>query len=316
MLSLKMKTSILCLSVFFLNGANAQVIFQDDFNDGNANGWNETRGTWIVASGEYIGYQQAPDNDLYTKTGESNWSNYTFEAQMKFVPATPDDWNDFGLLFYDQGTEYIRFTLGNADGPPTARISYDKYDGQEYNTAAELATIVSEPTMISDTWYNVRLSIYNDCVYAYVNDVLVAYADNLPFTHGNIGLVADDPTVYFDNIVVASNTPVAAEVDIVPDTIRTNTKQLACNIWPPEGYSVEQIDTDSIRLSAGAYPIHPRQAATRSKQQKVTAKFATSELSLISGDTLDLTISGMLIDGTPFADSDSVVVVEKGGKPH
>jgi len=208
MISHRIKIRILLLSVFILNGANAQVIFEDYFTDGTADQWTEMRGNWDVINQEYTGYLDAPSpaSDLYTKTGDMSWSNYIFEAQMKFVLTKPE-WNDFGLVFYDQGNEYIRFTLGNEEAPPTARISYQKYNTSsgEFETVEELATVVSEPLMVSGAWYDVRLSVYNDYVYAYVNDILVAYADNLPLTHGNIGLIADDATVSFDNIVVTNN---------------------------------------------------------------------------------------------------------------
>ena len=318
MISRRIKICILLLSVFILNGTNAQVIFEDYFTDGTASQWNGIRGSWEVINQEYIGYLDAPGpaSDLYAKTGDMNWTNYIFQAQMKFVLAAPE-WNDFGLVFYDQGNEYIRFTLGNEEAPPTARISYQKSDtsSDEFETIEELATVVSEPLMVSGVWYDVRLSIYNDCVYAYVNDILVARADNLPFTHGDIGLLADDATVYFDNIIVTNNTPVAAVTDIVQGTIRTNTKQITCNILPPEGYYAEQIDTDSIRLNDGTFLIHAKQVSVKRKQQMLVAKFSTSQLPLVSGDILNLSISGMLIDGTPFAGSDIVEVVSKG-KPN
>jgi hypothetical protein len=102
----------------------------------------------------------------------------------------------------------------------------------------------------------------------------------------------------------------AVTIGIVQDTISSKTKTITCNIWPPSGYDVTQIDTSSILLNA---TIQPVQISVRRKQQMLVVKFPTSELSLVPGQ-LELSISGELIDGTPFEDSDTVTVVQKGGK--
>ena len=100
-------------------------------------------------------------------------------------------------------------------------------------------------------------------------------------------------------------------VDIVPDTISTKTKTITCNIWPLDGYDVTEIDLDSIRLNT---EIEPVRVSVRRKQQMLVVKFPTSELTLEPG-TLELTVSGELTDETPFEGTDSVEVVQKGGKP-
>jgi len=46
----------------------------------------------------------------------------------------------------------------------------------------------------------------------------------------------------------------------------------------------------------------------------LVVKFPTSGLTLEPGP-LELTVSGELTDGTTFEDSDTVEVIEKGGKP-
>lgn len=103
-----------------------------------------------------------------------------------------------------------------------------------------------------------------------------------------------------------------AAIDIVPDSISTRTKTITCYIWPPDGYDVTQIDQSSIRLEGSIVPLR---TSVRSSQQMLVVKFPTSGLSLEPG-LLELFVSGKLTDETPFAGSDSVVVVKKGGKPN
>ncbi len=187
----------------------AAVLLQDDFSDGNADGWTVVLGTWSVLSGEYVGVSEDPDDnrDMLVTTGGSEWSSYTFRARMKLVPPE-SEFNDFGLVFCVQGDEFIRFTLGaEAEvSPPTARISHFAYipAQAEYDSVADLTHHVSEPTMVVGQWYDVSLCLYEDNVSAYVDNRLIAHADNLPLTQGYIGLMADTPTAYFDDVQVTT----------------------------------------------------------------------------------------------------------------
>jgi hypothetical protein len=100
-------------------------------------------------------------------------------------------------------------------------------------------------------------------------------------------------------------------IDIAPDTIRTNAKSITCHIWPLDGYDVTEIDLDSIRLKDDIKPSH---ISVRKKQQMLVVKFPTSGLPPLVQGLLELTVSGELTDGTPFEGTDSVDVIQKGGK--
>jgi len=102
-----------------------------------------------------------------------------------------------------------------------------------------------------------------------------------------------------------------AIIDIVPDSITTKTKTITCHIWPLAGYDVTQIDQDSIYLNG----VQPVRTSVRSKQQVLVVKFPTAGLDLQPNTELVLTVSGT-VAGTTFEGSDSVPVVQKGGKPN
>jgi hypothetical protein len=101
---------------------------------------------------------------------------------------------------------------------------------------------------------------------------------------------------------------VGAIVDIV-DTITPKTKWITCYLWP-EGYDLAEIDLDSIRLGGGISAVS---ASIRKKQQMLVVRFSGSELNLApSPQPYLLTVNGQLIDGTTFAGSDYVTVMQKG----
>jgi hypothetical protein len=104
----------------------------------------------------------------------------------------------------------------------------------------------------------------------------------------------------------------AVSIDIVQDTISNKTKTITCNIWPPIGIDVTRIDQGSILLNGET---SPDQISVRKHQQMLVVKFPISGLTLDPG-TLNLTVTGNLNDETPFEGTDSVEVVQKGGKPN
>ena len=185
--------------------ADATVIFSDNFDDGNDDGWNQFYSTWSAVTGEYVTVE-AP-SDFYTFSGDSTWSNYTFEADVKM-----DMWeNDVGLVFYNQAgnTQNIRFTIvktGNDSVLPL--ISWQQFSEDEYDTVDELATFTNTAlSLVDGTWYHFKIDILGDTVSAYIDNVLFASADGLPFSSGGIGLVSDqqDRTTFFDNVLVTTN---------------------------------------------------------------------------------------------------------------
>ena len=178
-------------------------IFKDNFNDGVPDGWNEILGTWTMSNGEYVGTIAGYDDTLLAFAGDPNWSNYTIDARLK--PDFTESLNDFGFVFYAQNAnDFLRFTLGGEDTLANPRISHHV----NLESVAELATVVSQPTILNNQWYDVKLILSQDNVSAYVDRQLAAYASGLPFTEGFFGLIADDPVVHYDDIVVTTRSNV------------------------------------------------------------------------------------------------------------
>ena len=185
-----------------------QVIFSDNFNDKDDDVWNQFWSTWSSENKEYV--TSETEEDFYTFTGDANWSNYIFEADVKMGVWE----NDVGLVFYSQPgyDEIIRFTI-HKTGPNSVwpRITWMVYDEglNEYDvpTGGELATFTNTAlSLVDDTWYHFKVEIVGNTVYGYIDDVLFALAHGppLPLPSGGIGLVSDEHTqiTSFDNVLV------------------------------------------------------------------------------------------------------------------
>src|SRR5918997_4380497 len=74
----------LALWLTFGAAAQTQVLFTDDFEDGNANGWTKTGGTWtVVTDGTRVYKQSGTSSDARARAGSSAWTNYAVQARVK-----------------------------------------------------------------------------------------------------------------------------------------------------------------------------------------------------------------------------------------
>jgi sugar lactone lactonase YvrE len=114
--------------------------------------------------------------------------------------------------------------------------------------------------------------------------------------------------------------PLAAEITITPKTLNlaSNGRWLSARIELPMGYTPDQIDTTSISMQIGDHTIYP--VAFEYQDTALIAKFERTDIAdaLVTYDYPEetgrfkiayLTITGTLLDGTPFSGTDSIRVI-------
>lgn len=99
-----MKRACLPLIYLFLIsiGANAGVLFEEDFEDGNADGFTEILGYWTIAGGTYLCHTQGFEAYGMSLCGDSSWGDYHFECDLKvkgginqIIRFRYQDWGNF-----------------------------------------------------------------------------------------------------------------------------------------------------------------------------------------------------------------------------
>jgi pectate lyase len=64
--------------------ALAATLFSDDFQDGNADGWSKSGGSWtVVADGSSAYRQSSTGADAKAHAGTATWANYGVQARVK-----------------------------------------------------------------------------------------------------------------------------------------------------------------------------------------------------------------------------------------
>ncbi len=107
---------------------------------------------------------------------------------------------------------------------------------------------------------------------------------------------------------------IPAEARITPRTINLASKGnwLTCHIRLGEGCNVTDIDPDSIVIENGVKAERPR---INEEKQVAVVSFNRSEVrNILKIGQVNLTVSGMLSDGTVFEGTDVIIVIDKGSR--
>jgi hypothetical protein len=78
---------VVAMLAFFLSfrtAAQNQALFADDFEDGNADGWTKSGGSWaVVSDGSQVYRQSGTSSDARARAGSTSLTNYTVQARVK-----------------------------------------------------------------------------------------------------------------------------------------------------------------------------------------------------------------------------------------
>ena len=163
------------------------VLTEDDFDDGNANGWLPTSGSWNVVNGEYI----CVAYDGRTFIGEEFWTDYVVSAAIRPLSGRID----IGVLgrVRDEEHFYLAQLLDN-----NARL-YRRNGG-----LWEELTDVPYALEHNQT-YQVELEFRGTRINMYVNDALVTSVEDAAYLNGYVGLrCAANVQAFFDNVTVVT----------------------------------------------------------------------------------------------------------------
>lgn len=178
-------------------------LFQDDFNDGDANGWEERLGpggSWIVENGEYIGKvnRNSYGNSTYALAGDFTWSNYVLEARIKGISGI-----DKKLRFrYKNSKDY--YELNFLSGGALAVI--------KVISGSARWTYFRSATTYQGFWYEVKVVLDGSRIQIYLDGERKFDLDDStePIPNGKImlevwpGQAAAQTTVAFDDVKVTS----------------------------------------------------------------------------------------------------------------
>ena len=201
---------LLCIFTLF-SSANGTALFEDNFDDGNEDGWGEYDGVFSVESGAYRLESTGFANDARAVAGDSSWTDYTIDLDFNMVRLDASNYSTsvlFRVTEIASGTDagkYYQIYM-HPDKIGFAEIDYSGGYAQ---------SLIEIPyTIPTQTWNHVQLRIEGEQVMAYINeDFVLGLTGFNKYASGRIGLkTINDGVTLFDNVVV---TPEPATVLLI-----------------------------------------------------------------------------------------------------
>lgn len=170
-------------------------LFQDDFDNGNANSWLLEEGWQVLQDdGNFV---LSSSQHSFAKAGSTFWTNYSMTVRVKLQT------NNSGthLNYRNQGCDryFVAFNAGVVSLSKTYPCG----------THAQLASVSSSHAL--NQWYTVKIVGDAGNIKVYVDDLLqIDFTDPAPLLNGGIAIEGlDNSSVYYDDVAVVSNMPSA-----------------------------------------------------------------------------------------------------------
>ena len=186
--------------------AHAATLLSENFDDGDADGWSRSGGSWaVVTDGSLVYRQSGTSADAKAQVGSTTWTDYAVQARVK-----PTGFNGsarhVGVVARAQSmTSFYALALTN-----TGRLEIIKRASGSPVTLAGVAASV-----VTGTWYTLRLEASGSTLTGFLNGTPVVSATDGAFAAGRVGLATYYASASFDDVLVET-------VSGVPPTSRAS----------------------------------------------------------------------------------------------
>ncbi len=162
----------------------AILLFLDDFEDGDATGWN-LEGGWSVIQedGNYI---LQGVGSCSADVGPQEWTDYTLEARIKFSQSAKVNFR----LTAELGMYFLNIV---PEGPILNKKLLD-----------EALLAKSGVSLQENQWIDLKIEIKRDRIVLYIDgNPILHYTDSEPLLSGTIGFESpENSVVYVDDVIV------------------------------------------------------------------------------------------------------------------
>jgi hypothetical protein len=193
--------------------ASAASLFSDNFEDGNADGWSKSGGTWAVGTDGSRVYTQSNAGSELARVfaGQTSWTDYAVQARVK-------------PLAFGATTRYVGVAARSGSSSSFDRLVLTDANRVELQAVRSgSVTVIGSAalTVSTGTWYTLRIEAQGSTLRGYVNGTLVASGAGSQASQGRIVLQTFHASASFDDVAVDTlgSTPTSA----VPTTSRPPT---------------------------------------------------------------------------------------------
>jgi len=193
-----------------INGGSS-VLFADDFEDGNMNGWSVVNSSgvasnWQVSNGELVqlnrvetrpgAFDESYHLGAYAyQNSLSGLTDYKFCVDVAFLSTKLGEADDIGIMFRRKdASNYYRFSMNS-------RYGFSRFEKVVNNVISTLAVNARGYDHIGNPVINLCAIAQGTSLQILVDDEPVFAADDASISSGSVALYTQDH-VKFDNVVV------------------------------------------------------------------------------------------------------------------
>jgi hypothetical protein len=217
--------------------ASAATLFSDTFEDGNANGWTTSGGTWsVVADGTQVLRQSGTTGDARARAGSSSWTNYIVSVRAK--PLAFNGTNRFVSVMARAQSDTSYYYL--------ALRSNNTVELKKLVNGAATTLASASVTVTVGTWYTLTLEVSGTTLRGTVNGGSTLTANDSQYASGQMGVNTFNATASYDDVTVNDTAP--------PTTTTTSSP-------PPTGLVVVATNGNDANAGTLAAPVATVQRA-------------------------------------------------------
>jgi len=197
--------------IMFSSLAQAQNgLFYDDFEDGNANGWepyNSSNWQVVMNDGDHAYYQKNTNLGSHAGQQLNEWSIYDGQDFENIILTleikSPENLDvnqqaDYAVIFNYQDDDNYYFAFFNSARNTTSLVLRRK--------GVETTLVTYSSSTIEDNKYHtVAIKTMNGSISVMANEHTIMESYDTTFLSGSIGLGVRDDAAYFDEVFVADN---------------------------------------------------------------------------------------------------------------
>ena len=210
--------------------ANEQVLFADDFDDGDADGWTVLSGDWAVVDGAYVSTDPCDDGSASSETSNRNYSK---------TIVGDDSWTDYELRFDFMGVDGVdrdvEFRHHNANNFYVQSFpAHQNLWLQRISSSGNTGWLQTGPAE-ADVWHHVKIIAVGTHIQVFYDGSLLHDVDDVDSTvrSGGVALLSGfgtvcPDTVRYDNVVVIDRSDRGNTAPTIDDAHFKSGGSVAC----------------------------------------------------------------------------------------
>lgn len=204
-------------------GEEGDILFQDDFQDGQSDGWEVTAAWYVQQAGDVYTFDASGSGGAWVSKG-GGWSNYAFQTSARLDAGS--------LLMGFNLTKSGRYVVRLDE---TGLYLLKEYPAKNYTVLAQTG-----PVSLGE-WHKLDIRTYNGHIQVYVDQALwVDYKDTSPLSKGTIAVTAQTGSqVAVDDVLVTKTGPLTSGSVQAPAALEGQPEP---DLGVDDSLSLDQVD--------------------------------------------------------------------------